>query len=188
MTQPPERLITDLARGGLTRASAPEIWDALHGPAAAVFPETADLPYRPLAVVHEYWKSMTRIDGVAQQLRIEPERIVGALGYVMLVDALEGGEGFRYALYGSRIASVAGFDMTGRLVSEVPAALPTRLFFVACYTAVQRHHVPIYTVHQAPDDILIGGWHRLMLPLGEGTEVRRLLVCNVPVDPHGRPK
>lgn len=186
--RPTDSLIDDLARGRLRRRSAPELWDALHAPSATASPQRDDLGYTPLSALHDYWSGLPRVDGVGQTERIDPEDVRAALGYVMLLDVLDGGADFRYALYGSRIVNAAGFDMTGKRVNAVPTTDRIREFFLAGYMAVVRHRTPILTVHQAPDNIMIGAWHRLLLPIGRGAEVTRLLVGNVPVDPEGRLK
>lgn len=185
MAYPTDRLVADIARGKLSRDNDPALWDSLGRPCVRTFPGPDDLRYTPLRVIHGYWSGLPRVDGVAQQTRVEPEAIVPALGYVMLLDVIDGGQDFHYALFGSKIANVAGFDMTRKRLSEVPTTSPARRLFHAGYLAVVRHRTPLLLVQQAPDSIMIGSWHRLVLPLGRGAEVLRLLVCSVPVDPEG---
>ena len=144
-------------------------------------PEEADLPLEELRSVLRYWQALPKVAGVADTMRIDPADLRGALGYLMLVDAGPGEDDFRYALYGSKIAAVSGFDMTGKTVWQVATASAIQVFFAACYRDVRGLRCPLYTVHTAPPQITASNWHRLILPLGEGGEVRRFLVCNTPI-------
>lgn len=144
-------------------------------------PAEADLPSEPLRRTHRYWSALPKTDGVADVMKVEPDGLRPALGYLMLVDVGTDEHDYRYALYGSRIASVAGFDMTGKTVWQVATTTTIQIFFVACYDAVRELRRPAYTVHRAPPQITASHWHRLILPLGEGGAVKRFLVCNTPV-------
>lgn len=144
-------------------------------------PAEADLPSEPLRRTHRYWSALPKTDGVADVMKVDPDGLREALGYLMLVDIGAGEHEYRYALYGSRIASVAGFDMTGKTVWQVATTTVIQIFFVACYEAVRAQRRPAYTVHRAPPQITASHWHRLILPLGAGGTVKRFLVCNTPV-------
>ncbi len=144
-------------------------------------PTEADLPLEQLRCTLRYWQALPKIDGVADVMRIEPEKLWGAIGYLMLVDVGAGVNEFRYALYGTKIAEVAGFDMTGKTVWEVATSSAVQTFFAACYRTVRELRCPLYTVHKAPRHITASYWHRLILPFGKDGEVKRFLVCNTPI-------
>lgn len=144
-------------------------------------PTEADLPSEPLRCTHRYWHALPKVDGVAQAMKVDPDGLRPALGYLMLVDVGAGENEYSYALYGSRIAAVSGFDMTGKTVWQVATTSVIQIFFVACYEAVRALRRPAYTVHRAPPQITASHWHRLILPLGAGGTVKRFLVCNTPV-------
>lgn len=144
-------------------------------------PAEADLPSEPLRCTHSYWSALPKTDGVAEAMKVDPDALRPALGYLMLVDVGLGESEYRYALYGSRIAAVSGFDMTGKTVWQVATTSTIQIFFAACYDAVCALHRPAYTVHRAPPQITASHWHRLILPLGSGGTVKRFLVCNTPV-------
>lgn len=144
-------------------------------------PAEADLPLEELRCVLRYWHGLPKVAGVADVLKIDPMELRKSLGYLMLVDAGSGENEFRYALYGSKIAAVAGFDMTGKTVWQVATSSAVQTFFGACYRAVRNLRCPIYTVHKAPPQITASHWHRLILPLGVNGAVKRFLVCNTPI-------
>ncbi|GAB4359075.1 MAG: hypothetical protein Kow00114_11730 [Kiloniellaceae bacterium] len=176
-----EAIQQHLARGGdIGRVSAAlnhEVKDI------ALFrdPAEADLPLEELRCVLRYWQRLPKVGGVADILKIDPAALRGALGYLMLVDAGPGENEFRYALYGSKIAAVAGFDMTGKTVWQVATTSAVQTFFAACYRAALALRCPLYTIHKAPPQITASHWHRLILPLGANGEVKRFLVCNTPI-------
>lgn len=144
-------------------------------------PAEADLPAEPLRAVLRVWRDLPKVAGVADVMRVHPESLRPALGYIMLIDTGPSEQDFRYALYGSEIARVSGFDMTGRSVWDVETTAPVRVFFAACYMAARRLRRPLYTVHEAPPAITVSRWHRLILPLGRDGEIKRFLVCNLPI-------
>ena len=144
-------------------------------------PVEGDLPVEALRCVLRYWQGLPKVAEVADVLKIDPAAVRGALGYLMLIDVGSGPNDYRYALYGSKIAAVAGFDMTGKTVWDVATTSAVRTFFAACYRAARELRCPLYTVHKAPPQITASHWHRLILPLGENGEIRRFLVCNTPI-------
>lgn len=111
---------------------------------------------------------------------VEPVLFREALGYIMVLDVLEGGRDFRYRLYGTEISRRFMRDLTGRLVSEVPFRLP-RMFFLAVYQAAIALRTPIFTKHAPPSLVHVTSWSRLILPLSsDGAEIDRFLVGNIP--------
>ncbi len=150
-------------------------------------PSLRDLPFEELKAVLRYWRDLPRSGGIPDVLKVDPDRLLVALGYIMLVDLGEAEDDFRYALYGSKISEVSGFDMTGKSVWDIPTTTDVQVFLAACYMAVQRLKRPLYSVHEAPPLITVSQWHRLILPLGKNGEVRRFLVCNIPIS-EGKPR
>lgn len=144
-------------------------------------PSLKDLPTEHLRSVLRFWLQLPKVGGVPNVVQIAPEDVRPALGYLILIDIDEEKDDFRYALYGSRIAAVSGFDMTGKGVWDLGTSSTIQNFFAACYIAAGRLRCPIYTVHEAPPAITVSHWHRLILPLGQEGEVKRFLVCNVPI-------
>ena len=144
-------------------------------------PTEADLPSVQLRAAYRFWRQLPQIEGVADAVKVDPEQVRPALGYLILVDIDGHDDVFRYALYGSRIAEVAGFDMTGKEVWDIDTTSAVKCFFVASYIAARHLRCPIYTVHEAPPMITVSHWHRLILPMGPKGVVQRFLICNVPI-------
>ena len=143
-------------------------------------PRENDLPLKHLRTVMRFWRKLPQIDGVPNVVKIDPEQLISVLGYLMLVDI--GGEAdFRYSLYGTKIARVSGFDLTGKCVWEDATTSSTQTFLAACYLAARQLKNPIYLVHKPSHSITVSHWHRLILPLGLGGDIKRFLVCSVPI-------
>lgn len=178
--------VTKVLHGCLMRGADPEKLDAaLNFEVKDIKlrrdPTEDDLPLEELRLVLRYWQALPKTAGVADLLKIDPHALRRALGYVMLIDVGAGESEFRYALYGSKIAAVAGFDMTGKTVWQVATTSAIQTFFAACYRVARAERCTLYTVHKAPPQITASHWHRLILPLGQGGEVKRFLVCNTPI-------
>src|SRR5690242_5495456 len=111
-----------------------------------------------------------------------------ALGYIMLLDLVDGGRDFRYRLYGSIITAVSGVEMTGKLVSSHPASPYVVEFALAAYRATLARGVPLLTEHGPPTSVNTHEWHRLVLPLaGDDGAISRFLVGNLPIARNGQP-
>jgi len=151
-------------------------------------PEADDLRFEAETTVLRYWQSLDKVHGVAQSTVVDPYAVRAALGSIMLLDVINGGETFYYSLYGSRIADNSGFDMTHKRLSDLPTIQPIQTFFLACYRAVVQSRRPLFTIHAAPENIMIGCWRRLLLPMGRDGTVTRILVSNMAVRPDGRLK
>ncbi len=154
---------------------------AVNGLEAVKDPSEADLPTVQLRCTYRYWRQLPHVDGVADTVKVDPEKVLSALGYLILIDIDGHDDVFRYALYGTRIAEVAGFDMTGKQVWDIDTTSAVRCFFAASYIAARQLRCPIYTVHEAPPKITVSHWHRLILPMGLNGVIQRFLICNVPI-------
>ena len=144
-------------------------------------PSPDDLPTEAHRATLHYWRGLSAVEGIPDQVKVEPDRLQAALGYLMLVDVVGGPAAYRYALYGTKIANIAGFDMTGKSVWEAATNDEIRLFFAAVYQAAIVLRQPVFSVHEAPPSITTSEWNRLILPLGEAGVIKRFLVCNVPM-------
>ncbi len=90
------------------------------------------------------------------------------------------GDDYVYAHYGEDIARHAGFDMTGRRVSDFGGELAT--FFGACYRDALERHAPLHTLHYSDRVATVFSWERLILPLRDADGARWLLVHNAPLE------
>lgn len=144
-------------------------------------PESLDLEQEQLQFLLRYWNGLVGEDATVAASKIDPLDMWPALGFIMLLDVVDGGADFRFRVYGSAIAQSAEFDVTGKLMSEAPLQGVVMDFFYAVYRAVLIRPEPLYTEHEPPAEIGVKRWHRLMLPLvDDDQKVSRVLVGNVP--------
>lgn len=144
-------------------------------------PKVEELEQTQLQFLLTYWRGLRNDAGQVKVGSIDALDMRPALGYLMLLDVLDGGTDFRYRLYGSIIAQHSNFDMTGRCLSELKPDQGVGAFFRVVYRAVLARPEPIYTEHAPPPTIRVKLWYRLILPLfGDDGTVCRLLVGNVP--------
>lgn len=144
-------------------------------------PQIADLPHVELQFLIRHWDYLRGHGRLPRHSRIDPLDMQEALGFLMLLEVIDGGADYRYRLYGSKVADRSGVDMTGRRLSDFEIEPLTKRFFIAGYRAVVRRREPLATVHVHAPNIAISSTMRLILPLSDETDaVSRLLVGNIP--------
>src|SRR5690348_15202544 len=152
-------------------------------------PSVDRLSAAQLRFLLRYWSELAGARAMPSSKEIDALEMRPALGYINLLDVIEGGEDFRYRVFGSTIAAVAGYDMTGRTVSALKVAPYMAEFALASCRAVVLRGEPLLTEHRPPASAVpTVAWHGLILPLaGDEGAVTRLLVGSVPFSRDGRP-
>lgn len=144
-------------------------------------PQIVDMPHVELQFLIHYWDFLRGQHDLPRHTQIDPLDMQEALGFLMLLEVLDGGVDYRYRLYGSKVADRSGIDMTGRRLSDFEIEPLTKRFFIAGYRAVIRRREPLATVHVHSPTIAISSTMRLILPLcDEDGAISRLLVGNIP--------
>ena len=157
------------------------------GPAVVWRPAVARPAASQLRFLLRYWLDLAATPPMPPASAIDAVEMRAALGYIMLVDVVDGGRDFRYRLFGSTIAAVSGFDMTGKLVTSHPASPYVVEFALAVYRAVLARGEPLLTEHGPPNSVNTHAWHRLVLPLaGPDGALSRFIVGNLPIARNGQ--
>jgi hypothetical protein len=139
-------------------------------------PGYEDLSSEMLQFLLSWWQGL-RVDEKLPHIDvIDPFALKPALGSMLLVDVLNEGEDFFYRLYGTEIATRAGWDLTGKKLSEIDT--PYNSFFMMTYQAAVIGKKPLYTKHLTPlgPQHMAWKWDRLILPFSRHDSVERLLV------------
>jgi hypothetical protein len=158
------------------------------GPSLRWRPPVETLAAQQLRFLLRYWEDLRGTRPMPGMSEIDAAEMRPALGYVNLVDAIEDGRDFRYRVFGSIVAAVSGFDMTGRLASELKASSYIVEFGLAAYRAARERREPLFSEHGPPAAVYTATWHRLVLPLaGAEGQVARFLVGAVPIARDGSP-
>jgi hypothetical protein len=180
-------LAYQLAAGDLREIQATFSEKDASGPLLVWAPTIDDLQPSQLRFLLAHWTSLRGAQPYPRSAQIDPLQLRSVLGFIALVDVVDGGADFRYRLFGSKIAFASGFDVTGRLVSQHPASSYIVEFSLAAYRAVLHRGEPMATVHSPPPAVSTTVWHRLLLPLlGQKGAIERFLVGIVPVARDGR--
>ena len=141
----------------------------------------------PIQFVLDHWRALGGGERVPEAAAIEPDQLKPALGYLMLLDPVDYSRDFRYRLYGTKIARISNFDMTGRLLSSFPSSAYATEFAIATYRAVLIRNAPLYTVRRPAMGEFTSYWQRLALPLADKNgAMLRVLGCTVAIDTEGR--
>jgi hypothetical protein len=146
-------------------------------------PNDADLPLPALRFLLAWWLKRIPSEGGLPPVSapLDPLELRPALGCLMTIEVLPGAADFRYRLFGTIIAERSGFDLTGKLASEVPGPRDGVLWFLATYGAAALEAAPLYTEHTPWSSMSVTRWYRLILPLaGPDGAVQRFIVGNVP--------
>ncbi|KKJ76549.1 hypothetical protein WH95_12120 [Kiloniella litopenaei] len=141
-------------------------------------PAMESLPGDQLKYFLDWWDKARGADFAASPDAVDPMELRSILGHLAVLDVLDGGENFRYRLYGSAIMNEPGKDLTGLLLSDIWT--PLRAFFTISYRAVVLRKEPLYTQHEPHHSLKMQIWDRLILPLSNGDEVERIIVAIVP--------
>ncbi len=148
--------------------------------------ESLDTPQHRFLL--RYWSDLRGKRRLPHRNEIDAMELRPALGFINLLETVEGGRDFRYRVFGSVVAAVSGFDLTGQLTSELKASPYIVEFGVALYRAAQRRGEVLSTLHGPPAAVYTSTWHRLVLPFGDDQgAVVRLLAGVVPMTHDGKP-
>lgn len=130
-----------------------------------------------LRQLYDYWdgKRGTRVMPARNDL--DPVDIPALLPNLILVDVERGGQiRYRFRLYGTEVCAIRGMDLTGHYIDEENITA-LRNPAIESYERILADLQPVYECHRFhPNDRNVGYYHRLVLPLGEGNEVRMLLI------------
>lgn len=121
----------------------------------------------------EFWNMRRAGRTMPERTDIFPEDLFPWLGFLHLLEPVDGGNDFKYVIFTTRTLVGADQDMTGKRVSDwgddrVEHAL--RL-----YGAVMRHACPVYNAEpeRHEDDWVV--YSRLCLPLGRNGNVTHIV-------------
>lgn len=141
-------------------------------------PEPRDFTDSRLVALLAHWRELAAragAHGLPPVHSLDPVPLRFILGWLMIVEPLEGGADFRYRLYGTEIAATTGRDLTGCKISDsFPqfAAWTTRI-----YRQVMERKCPMLTRHSPQRYVPVDQWERLILPFADDSgRVARFLV------------
>jgi hypothetical protein len=176
----------DLLRDDLRGIRAGYAKSGAGGPNAAWSPDRALVKASENRFLLDYWHECRGDAAMPPVSAIDPVRIQPALGRVAVLEPVEDGHDFRYRLFGTIMAAVSGFDLTGKLLSTHPSSIYVVSFTMALYRATLVKRAPVLSSY-TPVARYAAFWERLMLPFaGADGGVARILTGNAAFDRDGR--
>ena len=140
-------------------------------------PQQADLSDSRLVRLLAYWREgMAKAGGkLPPMTAINPVELRFILGWLMIMEPLDGGADFKYRLFGTEIASIQQRDLTGCKVSD---SFPNFAKWTCeVYRKVIARRAPLLTYHSPQRYVAVDRWERLILPYVDDKDaVTRLLV------------
>lgn len=180
------RWTDDLVAGRLDDISRCFIANGVSAPVVAWSPDLPALPAAPLKVLMSYWWTLAEAGGVPRHDKVDPIDLAPALGFINILEQMPDSDDLRYRLFGSTVAEVSGFDLTGRMLSHHPASAYVTEFALSTTKACIRRREPLFTIREPAGADRTFRWPRLALPLADGDgNVVRAIVATVPLDANG---
>jgi hypothetical protein len=139
-------------------------------------PTSSDVRDPLLKQLLAYWQEKRGTRAMPSRGDLDPLEMKFALGSVMLVDVLRDPLRYRIRLHGSELSRRGGFDLTGKMLDEMP--LPeAREFARLSFTRVVDAQLPIWGIRERMADGKILRYEALLLPLSaKGDGVDMLLI------------
>jgi len=125
--------------------------------------------------LYAYWEERRQGRAFPARRDLDPLDFRYALGHITLLDVLTDPVRFRFRLHGSELVERAGYDMTGKLVDEVPNPTFRTVLVARCRTLLETRQPMRVT-----DERILGerrfGYEAVWLPLaGDGEHIDMLM-------------
>lgn len=125
--------------------------------------------------LYAYWDERRQGRDFPARGDLDPIEFRYALGHVLLIDVLDDPQRFRFRLHGTELAARAGYDMTGRMVDDLPNPANRALLTARCRMLVETRQPAV-----ALDERILGrrrfGYEVIWLPLArDGRHIDMLM-------------
>lgn len=134
-------------------------------PFAKESPEPGDIADPRLVRLLGHWEALRAAKsagGLPLVQAFDPTPVRFIIGWLMIIEPLDGGGDFRYRLYGSQIAAITRRDLTGCKISD---SFPQFAAWTSTlYRASMAHKHPMLTRHAPRRYVPVEQWERLILP------------------------
>jgi hypothetical protein len=132
--------------------------------------------------LYDYWDGVRHGRRFPSRRDIDPLDFPYVLGSVMLVDVLREPLRFRVRLHGTEMVQRAGYDLTGKLIDELPISEFRTLVIGRCRQLIDAAQ-PLWVRHDRALDGRIHQYQALWLPLSDDGARIAMLMCGMIYDP-----
>ncbi|HEX2116857.1 MAG TPA: PAS domain-containing protein [Alphaproteobacteria bacterium] len=130
-----------------------------------------------LRQLYAYWDQKRRGRRFPARADIDPLELGFVLGNLSLIDVLHEPLRFRFRLQGTMAVSRLGYDLTGKLVDEIPDP-EYRQITLATYRTIVEQGQPMRAVREQMYDHKIHRYEIVWLPLANnGESINMLVAC-----------
>ena len=131
--------------------------------------------------LHQLWEEKRGVCGLPARRDFDPVDLKFVLGRLLLLDVLPGPR-FRFRLHGADLARVAGYDMTGKFVEDLPNEENRRVLLARCQQLLAERR-PVAARMRRPLEGRRYNYEALWLPLADdGLTVNMLLAGLIYLD------
>jgi hypothetical protein len=139
-------------------------------------PAVPDITHPKLRRLYEYWEGKRGDRKMPSRADLDPLDITFIIGNVILVDVIDGDPlRFRIRLHGTNLSERVRFDLTGKMLDEMPAA-EFRDLVRQSFTRVATAKEPLHAKRDRILDNRRRDFETVILPLSsDGEQVDRIL-------------
>jgi hypothetical protein len=136
-----------------------------------------DIAHPNLRRLYEYWVEKRGERDMPARANIDPLDITYIVGNVIMVDVIEGDPlRFRIRLHGTNLAQRVGYELTGKMLDELPIN-DFRALAQQSFTWVANKRQPLHSRRDRIIDGRFAKYETVIMPLSDdGERVNRLLV------------
>lgn len=136
-----------------------------------------------LQKLYSYWAGLRGNRDFPARSDLDPIDFWFALGCVSLIEVLPDPLRFRYRLVGTNLTRNLGYEMTGKLLDEMPEP-EVRAYLLDKYTTVLRERRPILEQGHHTLDRRVWRHETLYLPLSnDGRDIDVIVSCRITTPP-----
>lgn len=138
-----------------------------------------DIAHPQLRQLYDYWDGKRAGRAMPSRADLDPIEMRFVIGNLIMVDVIEGKPlGFRIRLHGTNLSERVGFDLTGKMLDEMP--LPefrelTRQSFIRVVTTRK----PVHARRDRMLDNRRRFYETIILPLSSGDERVDRILCGL---------
>ena len=154
-------------------------------PAASGLAGAAHIEHPALQRLYEYWQRKKGGRRFPRRGDIDPLEIGFILGYLMLLDVLRDPLRFKVRLHGTAMVMRAGYDLTGRLLDELPIS-DYRSYVIARCEGLVATGEPAAIRSDRRLDRRTFSYEALWLPISENGADVSMLLCALIYDDERR--
>jgi hypothetical protein len=145
----------------------------MRGDVMAAFLDKIETPC--LRQLYAYWDARRGGREFPARGDIDPLDLKFVLGYLMLIDVAYEPLRFRFRLHGSELALRAGYDMTGKMVDELPNEANRAVLLQRCRSLIETRQ-PVAVINERLIEKRVFGYEAVWLPLAaDGHTIDMLL-------------